>query len=78
MHKFRHTFATVNLEGNVYSIRKLQEWLGHKDLASTMVYLKYVRGKDVQERLDNSELAGFAMPQALKQSSPEIDRPSRA
>jgi hypothetical protein len=43
-----------------------------------MVYLKYVRGKDVQERLDNSELAGFAIPQALKQSSQEIDRPSRA
>src|SRR6266852_5526531 len=63
LHKFRHTFATVNLEGNVCSIRKLQEWLGHKDLASTMVYLKYVRGKDVQERLNNSELAGFAIPQ---------------
>ena len=78
LHKFRHTFATVNLEGNVCSIRKLQEWLGHKDLASTMVYLKYVRGKDVQERLDNSELAGFAIPQALKQNSQEIDRPSRA
>jgi len=42
-----------------------------------MVYLKYVRGKDVQERLDNSELAGFAIPQALKQRSQEIDRPSR-
>ncbi|HWZ43063.1 MAG TPA: site-specific integrase [Candidatus Saccharimonadales bacterium] len=61
LHKFRHTFATVNLEGNVCSIRKLQEWLGHKDLASTMVYLKYVRGKDVHERLNNSELAGFAI-----------------
>jgi integrase/recombinase XerD len=65
LHKFRHTFATVNLEGNVCSIRKLQEWLGHKDLASTMVYLKYVRGKDVQERLNNSELAGFAIPQSV-------------
>ena len=39
-----------------------------------MVYLKYVRGKDVQERLDNSELAGFAIPQALKQRPQEIDR----
>jgi integrase/recombinase XerD len=75
LHKFRHTFATVNLEGNVCSIRKLQEWLGHKDLASTMVYLKYVRGKDVQERLNNSELAGFAIPQPLKQSPQEMNRP---
>jgi integrase/recombinase XerD len=78
LHKFRHTFATVNLEGNVCSIRKLQEWLGHKDLASTMVYLKYVRGKDVQERLNNSELAGFAIPQPLKQSPQEINRVSPA
>lgn len=78
LHKFRHTFATVNLEGSVCSIRKLQEWLGHKDLASTMVYLKYVRGKDVHERLNNSELAGFAAPQASKQRSQESDRPSSA
>jgi hypothetical protein len=68
----------VNLEGNVCNIRKLQEWLGHKDLASTRVYLKYVRGKDVQERLNNSELAGFAIAQPLKQSPQEIDRPSPA
>jgi integrase/recombinase XerD len=67
LHKFRHTFATVNLEGNVCSIRELQEWLGHKDLASTMVYLKCIRGKDVQERLNNSELAGFATPLTLEQ-----------
>jgi integrase/recombinase XerD len=65
LHKFRHTFATVNLEGNVCSIRKLQEWLGHKDLASTMVYLKYVRGKDIHERLNSSELASFAIPAAV-------------
>jgi len=56
---FLHTFATVNLEGNVCSIRKLQEWLGHKDLASTMGYSKYVRGKDIHERLNNSELASL-------------------
>jgi integrase len=78
LHKFRHTFATVNLEGNVCSIRKLQEWLGHKDLASTMVYLKYVRGKDIHERLNNSELAGFAMLQPLKQDCQEIDPSSPA
>jgi hypothetical protein len=51
---------------------------GPQDLASTRVYLKYVRGKDVQERLNNSELAGFAIAQPLKQSPQEIDRPSPA
>jgi len=66
LHKFRHTFAIVNLEGNVCSIPELQEWLGHKDLASTMVYLKCIRGKDVHERLNHSELAGFATPLTLE------------
>ena len=34
-------------------------WLGHKDLASTMVYLKAVRNKDVMDRVNSSALAGF-------------------
>jgi integrase len=40
LHKFRHTFATRNLQEHVCDIRTLQLWLGHSDLASTMVYLK--------------------------------------
>ena len=32
----------------------------HSDLESTMVYLKYVRRKDIHELLDNSEMAGLA------------------
>ena len=55
----RHTFATTSLENGV-SIRTLQEWLGHSDLASTMVYLKYVRRKDIQELLDRGTLADLA------------------
>jgi integrase/recombinase XerD len=59
LHKFRHTFATANLEHGV-SIRTLQEWLGHSDLESTMVYLKFVRHKDIQKLLDTSQMAGLA------------------
>jgi len=59
LHKFRHTFATTSLENGV-SIRTLQEWLGHSDLASTMVYLKYVRRKDIHALLDKGALAGLA------------------
>jgi integrase/recombinase XerD len=59
LHKFRHTYATTSLENGV-SIRTLQEWLGHSDIESTMVYLKYVRRKDIQELLDKSAMAGFA------------------
>jgi integrase len=60
LHKFRHTFATRNLQDHVCDIRTLQLWLGHSDLASTMVYLKAVRNKDVAARVNGSELAAFA------------------
>lgn len=60
LHKFRHTFATRNLQESVCDIRTLQLWLGHSDLASTMVYLKAVRSKDIMHRVNASPLAGFA------------------
>jgi len=60
LHKFRHTFATRNLQDHICDIRTLQLWLGHSDLASTMVYLKAVRSKDVLDRVNGSRLAGFA------------------
>ena len=59
LHKFRHTFATTSLENGV-SIRTLQEWLGHSDLESTMVYLKFVRHKDIHKLLDSSHMADIA------------------
>jgi integrase/recombinase XerD len=59
LHKFRHTYATNCLEDGA-SIRTVQEWLGHSDLESTMIYLKYVRRKDIQQLVDNSEMAGLA------------------
>lgn len=61
LHKFRHTFATQNLQDHVCDIRTLQQWLGHNDLASTMVYLKAVRSKDVVERINGSKLTAFAL-----------------
>ncbi len=59
LHKFRHTFATRNLQDHVCDIKTLQNWMGHKDLASTMVYLKAVRNKDVMARVDSSGLAAL-------------------
>jgi integrase len=71
LHKFRHTFATRNLQDHVCDIRTLQLWLGHSDLASTMVYLKAVRNKDVAARIDRSELAAFARTLPSVEIQPE-------
>jgi len=59
LHKFRHTYATRHLQDGI-DIRTLQQWMGHRDIASTMVYLKGVRNRDIQARLNNSSLAAFA------------------
>jgi hypothetical protein len=34
--------------------------MGHRDIASTMVYLKRVRNSDVQARINKGSLAAFA------------------
>jgi integrase len=59
LHKFRHTYATRHLQDGI-DIRTLQQWMGHRDIASTMVYLKGLRNQDVQKRINNGSLAAFA------------------
>jgi integrase/recombinase XerD len=59
LHKFRHTYATRHLQDGI-DIRTLQTWMGHRDIASTMVYLKGVRNKDIQARINKGSLAAFA------------------
>jgi integrase/recombinase XerD len=78
LHKFRHTFATNSLESGV-SIRTLQDWLGHSDLESTMVYLKLVKRKDINQLVDNSQLAGLSapfMPEASRANAPASGPPT--
>jgi integrase/recombinase XerD len=58
LHKFRHTFATGHLRSGV-DIRTVQSWLGHRDIKSTMVYLKGIQSKDAFARINAGELAGF-------------------
>jgi integrase/recombinase XerD len=59
LHKFRHTYATRHLQDGI-DIRTLQQWMGHRDIASTMVYLKGVRNADIQNRINKGSLAAFA------------------
>jgi integrase len=39
-HDLRHTFGTVMAAAGV-PMRTLQEWMGHRDLATTQVYADY-------------------------------------
>lgn len=58
LHKFRHTFATQHLRDGI-DIVTLKDWLGHRDIKSTMVYLKAVRSKDAMAKVNAGELASF-------------------
>lgn len=58
LHKFRHTFATGHLRSGV-DIRTVQAWLGHRDIKSTMVYLKGIQSKDAFARVNAGELATY-------------------
>src|SRR5579859_1843322 len=59
LHKFRHTFATEHLRCGI-DIRTLQGWMGHRDIKSTMVYLKGVQSKDALAKVNAGTLAGYA------------------
>jgi integrase len=53
LHKFRATFATKHLQAGV-DLRTVQMWLGHKDLESTMRYLKPARGKGIRAKVNGT------------------------
>ena len=56
--KFRHTFATEHLRHGV-DIRTLQTWMGHRDIKSTMAYLKGVQSKDALAKVNAGSLAAY-------------------
>jgi integrase len=51
LHKFRATFATMHLWAGV-DLRTVQSWMGHKDMESTMRYLKPNRSQEVRAKVN--------------------------
>jgi len=58
LHKFRHTFATQHLRDGI-DIRTLQNWMGHRSIKSTMVYLKGIQSRDALAKVNAGALAAF-------------------
>jgi integrase len=54
LHKLRRTFITGALRAG-FDLRTVQAWAGHKDIESTMRYLRPAAAKDIQEKLNNME-----------------------
>ncbi len=54
-HVFRHSCA-VNLLLKGFDIHFVKNWLGHKDIASTMIYTEYAppQWKEMSEKAINS------------------------
>lgn len=63
LHKFRATFATMHLRAGV-DLTTVQTWMGHKDLESTMRYLKPARDKEALQKVN----ATFPLPRPTSES----------
>jgi integrase/recombinase XerD len=61
LHKFRHTFATMHLRSGV-DILTVSNWLGHKDVKTTMVYLQALRASEVRQKVNAGLLVTALAP----------------
>jgi integrase len=65
-HHLRHTFGTRMAAAGV-SMRTLQEWMGHRDIATTQLYADYAPSRHEAELV----AAAFARPAPLLVDQPE-------
>jgi integrase/recombinase XerD len=50
LHKLRRTFITAMLR-NGFDLRTVQSWAGHRDMQSTMRYLRPASAREIQDKL---------------------------
>ena len=48
-HDLRHTFGTRVAASGEVSLRTLQEWMGHRDAKTTLIYADYQPGEHEAE-----------------------------
>ena len=53
LHRFRATFCTWHLRSGT-DLRTVQNWMGHKDIESTMRYLKPNEGAGVRDKVNTT------------------------
>jgi integrase len=61
-HDLRHTFGTRMAATPGVSLRSLQEWLGHRDLATTLIYADYAPAEREAELVERAFAAVGTKP----------------
>ena len=69
-HDLRHTFGTQAAAAGV-PIRTLQEWMGHRDYKTTLVYADYAPHTQEQEMLEGAFEALTSPRDQLLKDEPE-------
>ena len=82
-HDLRHTFGTRTAAAGV-PMRTLQEWMGHRDFATTLIYADYLpddrRERDLIARAftDDASDLGSNLGSNLSETESNSDAPNRA
>ena len=76
LHKFRHTYATMMLRDKV-DIATVSRWLGHRDLATTQIYLHALEAELAQPQVESSSLAAQVTTRAPVEGTPVRQRGGR-
>ena len=65
LHIFRHTYATNNLRAGV-SLPDVSRLLGHKDVATTQIYLHSMENDDLREQVLKTDLGTMYVPDEFR------------